>query len=69
MLLNLLSNFLAPTLLIVGFLLLVPLSVVSLAKRKTLSARARGHLWFWRTVGFWSLTIGAFMVLQKFLTD
>jgi hypothetical protein len=67
--LNLLSSYLAPTLLGLGFLLLVPGSFVSFAMRKKLSPRAKGHLWFWRSVGFWSLIIGGFMVLQKFLTD
>ena len=48
-----------------GVLLLIPLSVVAMVKKSTLSPRAKGHLWFWRTIGFWCLAIGTFMVASN----
>lgn len=50
-----------------GFLLGTGSLVLRLARKDKLTPRARGLVFFWGTVGFWSLVIGAFMILEKLI--
>ena len=66
MLLNIIQ-YLPRFLILIGLLLGVGAAVMRIVRKEKLSARARGHVFFWGSVGFWSVTIGAFMILEKLL--
>jgi hypothetical protein len=37
-----------------------------LVRKDKLTPRAKGQVFFWGSVGFWSTVIGSFMILEKF---
>ncbi len=59
-------QYLPAVLLGMGFLLGGTSLTLRVFRKDKLSPRARGQVFFWGAVGFWSTVIGSFMVLEKF---
>jgi ABC-type transport system involved in cytochrome c biogenesis permease subunit len=62
-----LLQFLPYLLLLVGLVLGVGGLVLRIVRRDKLTPRAKGQVFFWGSVGFWSLVIGGFMFLEQLI--
>jgi FtsH-binding integral membrane protein len=62
-----LIQYLPAVLLGTGLLLGGGSLALRLFRKDKLSPRVRGQVFFWGAVGFWSMVIASFMVLEKFL--
>lgn len=57
-----------PVLLIaVGLVLGVGSVVLRIVRKGSLTPRSRSLVFFWGSVGFWSIVIGGFMIFEKLL--
>lgn len=61
-----LLKYLSLFLIVGGLVLLVGGTALTRVRKDRLTPRMKGQLFFWRSVGFWSLIIGAFMIAEKF---
>lgn len=62
----LILNYLSLFLLIAGVILLGGGALFVKARKGRLTPRLKSQLFFWRSLGFWSLVIGGFMIAEKF---
>lgn len=62
----LILNYLSLFLILVGLVLAVGGTVLAKVREDRLTPRMKAWLFFWRSLGFWSLVIGAFMIAEKF---
>lgn len=61
----LLLNYLSLFLLIIGLMLTAGGFLLARRRKDNVSPRMKSWLFFWRTIGFWSLVIGGFMIGEK----
>lgn len=60
-------NYLPLFLLVVGALLLGGGTAFGKVRKDRLTPRSRALLFFWRSLGFWALVIGGFMIAEKLI--
>lgn len=64
-----LANYLALILLVAGVLWLLGGTLWARVRARRLSAMGKRWIFFFRSLGFWSLVIGGFMVAEKVLIE
>lgn len=67
--LNVIANYLALILVVLGLVSWVGAVVFGRLKKNTVTPRAKSWLFFTKSLGFWALVIGTFMIAEKLLVS